>query len=52
MDIIRYYLIPNSTALKLSNQKQEYIVVQKLVNTLYINSILFLLLFQCWGVWL
>ena len=29
MDIIRYYLLPNSTALKLCNQKYEYVAVQK-----------------------
>ena len=30
MDIIRYYLLPNSTALKLCNRKKnEYIPVQK-----------------------
>ena len=27
MDIIRNYLLPNSTALKLSNQKYEYVAV-------------------------
>ena len=29
MDIIRYYPLPNSTALKLYNQKYDYVAFQK-----------------------
>ena len=30
MDIIRYYLLANSKALKLYNQKYRYVAIQKL----------------------
>ena len=43
MDIIRYYLVPNSTVLKYWNKKYEYAAIQKYVYLLYIhlcNSIL------------
>ena len=33
MDIIRYYLWPNSTALKLSKQKYKYVAVKKISTT-------------------
>ena len=29
MDIVRYYLLPNSTVLRLCNEKDEYVTVQK-----------------------
>ena len=33
INIIRYYQLPNSTALKLFNEKYDYIAVKKLVHT-------------------
>ena len=41
MDIIRYYLLPNSTALKLYYQKYEYVTKNKYI-FLHIYIILFL----------
>ena len=33
MDIIRYYLLPNSITLKLSKQKYEYTAVKKKIHS-------------------
>ena len=43
MDIISYYLLLNSTALKLSHQKNKYVAIQNQVRSLYIYQTLFLI---------